>query len=565
MTTIPTAGQSNETTELSPVKRALLEVRQMRARLEAFEQERKEPIAVIGVGCRFPGGVQNTQDLWQLLVNGVDAIREVPPERWDVDAFYDSDPQAAGKMYTRWGGFLDGIDQFDPQFFNLSPREAEDLDPQQRLLLEVTWEALENAGQAPDRLAGSATGVFIGISTNDYFHLLSQSEPEEIGVYMVTGTTHSIASGRISYLLGLQGPSISLDTACSSSLTAVHLAVQSLRSGECRMAIAGGVNIILMPEMLINFSRARMISPDGRCKTFDARADGFVRSEGCGIVVLKRLSDALANRDPILAVIRGSAANQDGRSTGLTAPNGLAQEAVIRAALASGGVQPAQIAYVETHGTGTALGDPIEVQALAAVLGEGRSAQHRLQIGSLKTNMGHMESAAGIGGLIKAILVLQNREIPPHLHLKEPNPYIPWERLPIDVPTRRTPLQPIDGRYIAGVSSFGFSGTNVHVVLEAAPERQEEPPTVERSLHLLTLSARQPAALNDLVRRYAALLPASAQRFTDICYTANAGRAHYEHRMAVLAASSAEAGEKLQTLLEGREVDGLISGQIPDR
>ena len=546
--------------EMSPVKQALLELREMRARLDAVELERREPIAIIGMGCRYPGGANNPDAYWQLLVDGVDAIREVPPTRWNVDEFYDPDPQAPGKIYTRWGGFLDNIDQFDPGFFGISPREAMSLDPQQRLLLEVTWEALENAGQAPDKLVGSATGVFIGISTNDYYHLLANGDREAIDVYLATGTTHSAASGRLSYFLGLQGPAISIDTACSSSLVTVHQAVQSLRNNECRMALAGGVNIILTPEVLINFSRAKMMAPDGRCKAFDARADGFIRSEGCGMIVLKRLSDAQANNDPILAVIRGSAVNQDGRSTGLTVPNRLAQEAVIRAALANGNVQAAQVSYVETHGTGTSLGDPIEVQALAAVYGKDRPAESKLQIGSVKTNLGHCESAAGIAGLMKAVLVLQHQEIPPHLHLENLNPYIPWDQIPVVVPVQRTSLTPVDGTILVGVSSFGFSGTNAHVVLETAPPSPAKQAKVDRTTHLLTLSAKQPSALIELARSYANILEGNQERFSDVCFTANTGRAHMNHRLAVTAATSDAAKTKLQAFIAGEESPDLVSG-----
>ncbi|HEV2130471.1 MAG TPA: polyketide synthase, partial [Longimicrobiaceae bacterium] len=370
-------------TELSPVKRALLELREMRARLEAVERARTEPIAIIGMGCRFPGGATSPDGFWRLLVEGVDAIREIPADRWDLDAYFADDPAAPGKMTTRWGGFIDGIDEFDPQLFGISPREAMAMDPQQRLLLEVGWEALEHAGHAPDRLTGSATGVFTGISSFDYVHLAMGVPEETLDSYLAQGIAHSAASGRLSYVLGLQGPALSLDTACSSSLMAVHLAVQSLRRGECRMALAGGVNAILLPTFLIGFSKSQMMSVDGRCKTFDAAADGFVRGEGCGVVVLKRLSDALADRDTIWAVIRGSAANQDGRSSGMTAPNGLAQEVVIRAALDDAGVEPWQVGYVEAHGTGTPLGDPIEVRALGAVLGEGRESQRPVVLGSL--------------------------------------------------------------------------------------------------------------------------------------------------------------------------------------
>ncbi len=557
-----TNRMNDQITELSPVKQALFELRDLRARLNELERARQEPIAIIGMGCRFPGDANSPDAYWDLLINGVDAIREVPPDRWNIDELYDPDPDTPGKIITRWGGFLKEIDKFDPQFFGISPREAIGLDPQHRLLLEVSWEALENAGQAPDQLNGSATGVFIGISTNDYFHQLTSGDREAIDIYLATGTTHSAASGRISYLLGLQGPALSIDSACSSSLVAVHEAVQSLRSGECRMALAGGVNIILQPEILINFSRARMISPDGRCKAFDARADGFVRSEGCGMVVLKRLSDARAENDRILAVIRGSAVNQDGRSTGLTVPNGLSQQAVIESALANGGVHPAQVAYVETHGTGTSLGDPIEVQALAKVLSRGRPAESRLQIGSVKTNMGHLESAAGVAGLMKAVLVLQHREIPPHLHLQELNPYIPWESLPVDVPVNSIPLQPIDSRYLVGTSSFGFSGTNAHLILEAAPELVEKVAEDERPVHVLTLSAKQPTALQELASRYATYLSASSTNFADVCFTANAGRAHLDHRLAFVASSSSEAVQELRAFSAGETTDRLFSNQI---
>ncbi len=455
--------------ELSPVKRALLEVRELRAKLEALEQAGREPIAIIGMGCRFPGGVNSPDEYWQLLMKGVDAITEIPPERWDIDSYYNPDPDAAGKILTRWGGFLDQVDQFDPQFFGISPREAEGMDPQHRLLLEVTWEALENAGYAPDKLTGSSTGVLTGISVSDYYQLMLDQDQAKLDVYLAQGTAHSTASGRISYLLGLQGPAISMDTACSSSLVATHLAVQSLRTRECYMAVAGGVNVILSPELHISFSRARMISNDGRCKTFDARADGFVRSEGCGMVVLKRLSDALADGDNVLAVIKGSALNQDGRSSGLTAPNGLAQEAVIRAALTNAQVDPALVSYIEAHGTGTSLGDPIEVQALGAVFGKNRSPESRLQIGSVKTNLGHLESAAGVASLMKVALMLKHKQIPPHLHLESLNPYIPWAELPIDVPTKQMALPAYNDRYIVGISSFGFSGTNAHMIWRPRP------------------------------------------------------------------------------------------------
>ncbi|MGB7623536.1 MAG: polyketide synthase, partial [Terriglobia bacterium] len=460
---------SQDPDQLSPVKRAIVELRVLRAKLREAERVRHEPIAVIGMGCRFPGGANGPDSLWRMLCDGTDAIREVPRDRWDINEFFDPNPDAPGKMSTRWAGFLDEVDKFDADFFGVSPREAVTMDPQQRLFLEVCWESLENAGQSPEKLLGSPTGVFLGIGSSDYAHLQMQfGDPHQIDAYFATGTCHSVASGRLSYTLGLEGPSISLDTACSSSLVAIHLACQSLRIGDCRMALAGGVNVILAPEFLINFSKSHMMAADGRCKTFDASADGFVRGEGCGVVVLKRLADAAADRDNILAVIRGTAINQDGRSSGLTVPNGSSQQEVIRKALMNAGVEPSEVGYVETHGTGTSLGDPIEVHALNAVYGEGRSAQHPLALGSIKTNFGHLETAAGVAGLLKVVLILMHGEIPPHLHFKEPNPHIPWNEFPISVPTTRT-LWPSDStRRIAAVSSFGFSGTNTHVILESA-------------------------------------------------------------------------------------------------
>jgi acyl transferase domain-containing protein len=550
--------------ELSPIKRALQEVREMRSKMEAMQQVGREPIAIIGMACRYPGSVNSPDDYWKLLCNGVDAITEIPSDRWNIDSFYDPDPDAAGKILTRWGGFIDGIDQFDPQFFGISPREAEGMDPQHRLLIQVTWEALEHAGQAPDKLTGSATGVFTGISISDYFQIMTKQEHDKLDVYLAQGTAHSAASGRLSYLLGLQGPAVSIDTACSSSLVATHLAIQSLRTGECRMAIAGGVNTILLPEVHISFSRARMISGDGRCKTFDASADGFVRSEGCGIIVLKRLSDAIADGDNILAVIRGSAINQDGRSSGLTAPNGLAQEAVIRTAFSNASIDPSLVSYVETHGTGTSLGDPIEVQALGAALGANRSKDQRLKIGSVKTNMGHLEAAAGVAGLMKAVLILQHKQIPPHLHFETPNPYISWGDLPVDVPTQLTPLPAKDGRYIVSVSSFGFSGTNAHLVLEAAPESVRESSAVERPLHVLKFSAKNKTALQNLVQRFENHLIHEPADFADVAFTINAGRADLPHRIALVASSSEDARAKLSAYAKGETREDIFTGTVFD-
>lgn len=533
--------------ELSPLKRALLELREMRARLDELEGERSEPIAIIGLGMRFPGGVDSPESYWELLRNGIDAIRDVPPDRWSLDEYYDPDPQVPGKMYTRGGGFIDGIDQFDPAFFGISPREAVSMDPQQRLLLQTTWEALERGGQAPDKLLDSRTGVFVGIGNSDYGRIV-WADTENIDVYVATGSVFSVASGRISYLLGLRGPSISIDTACSSSLVAVHLAVRSLRSRESDLALAGGVNLIIAPEGNINFSKAQMMAFDDRCKTFDADADGYVRGEGCGMIVLKRLSDALAAGDPVQAVILGSAVNQDGRSSGLTAPNGPSQEAVLRGALANAGIEPGMVSYVEAHGTGTPLGDPIEVGALAAALGDGHNKARPLLIGSVKTNLGHLEAAAGIAGLMKLVLMLQHGEIPPHLHLKKLNPYIPWDEIPLAVPTTLTPFPSYQGRRIAGVSSFGFSGTNAHVILEAAPAAEAPASEFERPLHLLTLSARAGDSLARLAARVAQHMGESDAALADLAFTANAGRAHMTHRLALVAANAQDARSRLEYL-----------------
>ena len=449
--------------------RALNALREMRAERDEMRRAQSEPIAIVGLGCRFPGGVTNPGEFWTLLEGGKDAITEVPPDRWDIDTYYDKNPDAPGKVSTRFGGFLDRVDRFDPQFFGISPREAVFLDPQQRLLLEVAWESLEYAGVDPDRLRGSATGVFVGISSAEYYQLVLAAGPAGIDSYTGSGNAHSVAAGRLSYVFGFEGPSLAVDTACSSSLVAVHLACRSLRRGECELALAGGVNVLLTPSVTINHSRARMLAPDGRCKTFDGGADGFVRSEGCGLVVLKRLSRAVADGDNVLAVVRGSAMNQDGHTSGLTVPSGRSQQSVIRLALADAGLEPGDVSYVEAHGTGTALGDPIELNALAAVFGDDRSSDRPLVVGSVKTNIGHAEAAAGVAGLIKVVLSLGRQSIPPHLHFQKPNPRVEWTGLPLSVPVEAVPWSAEAGPRVAGVSSFGFGGTNAHVIVSGGP------------------------------------------------------------------------------------------------
>jgi acyl transferase domain-containing protein/acyl carrier protein len=546
--------------KLSPLKQALLALEDMQARLAISEQALNQPIAIIGMGCRFPGA-NDPASFWKLLQAGRDAVSEVPESRWKIDDYYDADPDTPGKMSTRWGGFLDGIDQFDPEFFGISPREATFMDPQQRLLLEVSWEALENAGQGPRDLAACQTGIFVGLTSDEYAQLsYRDGDLSRFNAYFASGTARSIAGGRISYILGVEGPNMSIDTACSSSLVAVHTACMHLRMHECRMALAGGVTVILAPEIGIAFSKAHMMAPDGRCKTFDARANGFVRGEGCGMVVLKRLSDAVADGDRILAVIRGSAVNQDGRSSGMTAPNGMAQEALIRAALAQARVRPEEIGYVEAHGTGTSLGDPIEAHALARVLGVGRDWQNALVIGSVKTNVGHLEAASGVAGLMKAVLALGHEYIPPHLHFETLNPHIDWEGAPIEIPVRGRPWPRSERRRLAGVSSFGFSGTNAHIILEEAPQPVPRALVGERPMHLLALSARSESALRELGRRYCEILDDGPTSIGDLCYTANAGRAHFEHRVAVTGSSRGELRGALLKALPGHRVrdrDGI--------
>jgi acyl transferase domain-containing protein/acyl carrier protein len=507
----------------------------------------------VGAACRLPGGVEDLDQYWDLLASGVDAVSEIPANRWSVAEWYDPDPDKPGKMATRWGGFLNSVDRFDPQFFGISPREAEGMDPQQRLLLEVSWEALENAAQHPGRLAETRTGVFIGVASDEYGRLLARDGAlGGIDSYYASGIARSVAAGRISYVLGLQGPNLSVDTACSSSLVAVHQACQSLRSGECRMALAGGVNVILAPEATVALSRSKMLSPEGRCKAFDDSADGFVRAEGCVVLVLKRLSDATADGDRILAIVRGSATNQDGRTSGLTVPSGPAQEAVIRQALADAGVRPDEVDFVEAHGTGTSLGDPIEAHALVAALGRQRPADKPLYVGSVKANLGHLEAAAGATGLLKAALALSRETIPPQLYFRRWNRNIDLKGAPLTVavaPVRwsrgATPRR-------AGVSSFGFSGANVHVILEEPP--LPAPPTPASGPQLLRLSARSQTALAALARKYCAFFDRHPECSpADVCYTAARFRMQYPWYLEVTGETLDQLRRNLQVALERGE------------
>ncbi len=517
-------------------------------------------IAVIGLGCRFPGGAVDPEAFWQLLRAGRDATSEIPADRWDVDAFHDADPETPGRMYVRRGAFLDGVDGFDPDFFGIAQRDAVAMDPQHRLLLELAWEALEDAAIAPTSLSGQETGVFVGVSFDDYARLAAHSgDATRIDAYSALGAARPLAAARLSYHLGLQGPSLLVDTLCSSSLLAIHLAMQSLRNGECRTALAGGANLILDPGATIASCKLRALAPDGRCKTFDASADGYARGEGAGLVVLKRLRDARADGDPILAVLRGSATNHDGRSNGLTAPNGLAQEALLRKALADANAAPADVAYIEAHGTGTVLGDPIEVQALGRVYGPDRAVDAPLLLGAVKTNVGHLESAAGVAGLIKTVLALRHGKIPANLHFNTPNPYIPWKELPVKVVSGPT-AWPV-ARRLAGVSSFGLGGTNVHILLEAAPQVggglspdvARPPAAPDRPRHLFTLSGHTPAAALANAAAWADHLAAHPKlSLADVCHTANTGRTAGTHRAALVVESTSELIAQLRALTPGR-------------
>jgi len=531
---------------LSPLQKAALTIKELRAKLDALEANGGnsfEPIAIIGAGCRFPGNANTPEAFWEVLHNGVDTVRPLPPKRWDAEALYDPDPEALGKTYVRQGAYLDAVDEFDAELFGISPREAVALDPQHRLMLMTMWEALERAGIAPDSLRGTATGIFVGTSENDYAQRrLYGGDFAAIEMYDGTGSGVCFGAGRLAFLFGAQGPTLSLDTACSSSLVAIHLACQSLRSRESALAVACGVHLTLAPEVNLFLARAQAVAPDGRCKTFDASADGFGRGEGCGVVVLKTLAEAQRAGDPILAVIYGSAVNHDGPSSGLTVPNSAAQVALVRQALRNARRTPAEIQYVEAHGTGTKLGDPLEVNALAEVFAPGRTTP--LYLGSVKTNVAHLEPAAGMAGLLKTILAFQHEEIPPHIHLNHPSPHIAWESLPFVVNTKPHAWPRTTAPRLAGISSFGMSGTNAHLIVGEAPLSSATPSsTVERPLHLLTLSAKTEAAFHALKNRYA---DATWPSLANAAYSANTGRAHLTYRWAGVAPNTQELAEQLR-------------------
>ena len=546
------------------LRNAFEALEKMQKKLEASERTRREPIAVIGMGCRLPGGVKTPEQYWELLVEGRDAITRMPAHRWNSAMVRASGSSRLADVQAPWGGFLEDIDRFDAGFFGISRREAESMDPQQRLLLELSWEAIEQAGIDASTLRGSKTGVFVGVTTTDYSHIALNQDPTLLDAYTATGSALNVTAGRIAYVLGLIGPAMAIDTACSSSLVALHLACQSLRLCETDMALAGGVNALLKPEPFICFSKWGMMAPDGRCKTFDTAADGFVRSEGCGLLVLKRFSDALSAGDNILALLKGSAVNQDGASSGLTVPSGRAQEAVIVEALSAAGISPDLVGYIEAHGTGTRLGDPIELEAIVNVLCPGRDMANTLRLGSVKTNLGHLESASGVAGLIKVILSLNHEAIPPHLHFKRLSPQINIGKAPLEIPTELVSWARSSRPRIAGVSSFGFSGTNAHIVVEEAP-KSDPLHSSERARELICLSARSRAALEQKARDLLEIIGREPKiGLAGVSFALTAGRRHFSHRLALAGQDISSVRQDLLDWLGGKRPPSVLSAECAD-
>ena len=524
------------------LRKSVIKIKTLSKKIERYS----ESIAIIGMGCRYPGGGNSPEEFWHVLETGIDGITQVPKDRFTVDDFYDASFDVPGKMYTKCGGFLNlPVDLFDADFFGISPREAEEMDPQQRLLLEVTWETLENALIPPQSLKESATGLFVGMTYSDYYQLIIESKGVAgLSAYSGSGNAFSAAVGRVSYVLDLQGPCMAIDTACSSSLVAINSACESLRLGQCEQAIAGGVSLMLAPGSFIGACQAHMLAPDGHCKTFDKSADGYARAEGCGILLLKRLSDAQRDGNKIYAVIKSSAVGHGGATSGLTVPNGEVQEALIRHTYTQAGLKPDDIDYLEAHGTGTSLGDPIEVRAIGAAYGQ-RDPKKPLFLGSAKSNIGHAESAAGVAGVIKTVLALNHEQLPANLNFREVNPHIELN-FPVKILTENTPWP--KGNHIrrAGVSSFGFSGVYAHLILEEAPAvEHEKAQAEERPLHILTLSAKTEAALDALIQSYQKFLDKTDAKLPDISYSANTGRNHERYRIAVITRGLSDIKEKL--------------------